>query len=143
MAENTNLNETLEAWADITLDKWRQKMQQMHIGATGELARSLRQHVTMSANGESFRIEFFYNWYGKMVDLGVGKGTKLGDIAENKLARRLMGRGATNPRRAKVWKSKTFYAETAKLNAILLEKYNRKAVQSILESIDKVVTIKL
>lgn len=135
--DNTNLNETLEAWAGITLKRWWAKMGSMRIGSTGELRRSLRYHVTTSANQDHFKIEFFYAWYGKMVDMGVGKGTKVGGVTENKISRKLEGRRSGNRRRAKAWKSPTFFAEVNTLNAILMEKYALKSILNIKEIITK------
>jgi hypothetical protein len=132
-AENTDLDKTLEAWAGITLIRWWKKMRSMGIGDTGRLRQSLRYHVETSAGGENFKIEFFYAWYGKMVDMGVGKGTKLGGVSENKTSRRLEGRRSGNRRRAKTWKSPTFFAEVNTLNAILMQKYGRKTLLAIKE----------
>lgn len=136
-AENTNLNETLEAWAGITLKRWWKKIDTMGIGKTGALRRSLKYHVTTSAGNDHFKIEFFYAWYGKMVDMGVGNGTKVGQVRENKTSRNLEGRHTGNRRRAKAWKSPTFYAEASTLNAILMEKYGRKTLLNLKEELTK------
>jgi hypothetical protein len=133
--ENTDLNETLEAWAGITLIRWLKKIRSLKIGNTGALRESLRYHVSTSANQDQFRIDFFFAWYGKMVDMGVGKGTKLGNVAENRTSRRLEGRYSGNRRRAKGWKSATLFAEVSTLNSILIEKYGMKALANIKETV--------
>jgi len=139
--ENTNIKETLEAWAAITIDRWRQQIQKRDIHI-GDLARDLREHVQASADGEIMKVEFFYSWYGKFVDMGVGKGTKIGDVNENRTSRNLEGRHTGNRRRAKPWKSATLFAEVNTLNALLLEKYGRKALAIVEDTVAKTYTIK-
>lgn len=135
MNENTNILETVSAWANIVEQIWADKMLKLNIHNTYELGDSL-MHKVSSNGGMPTQIEFSFNYYGKFVDMGVGKGTKIGDVAENKTSRRLEGKQAGNRRRAKPWYASTMYAERMKLVEILAEKYAHRAAITIVENID-------
>jgi hypothetical protein len=73
--------EIARAWAQITIKRWRRKIDRMKIGqhSSGELFRSFKYNVLASSGGDVQKIEFAFRYYGKFVDMGVGRGTKLGD----------------------------------------------------------------
>ena len=137
MSDNTSLALTYEAWADITMKKWIEKLGKLKISLDGPLARSLIHHVNTSAGGAVDRIEFFFNYYGKFVDMGVGSGAGIGDVKMLKTDRRLEGRKRGNLRRAKPWFSKTFYAERMALIDILQKKYALKVNLVIVNAIEQ------
>lgn len=124
MSDNTNIVLTAQAWADILIRNWFAKIERLHIGQTQELAASFINHVIENAGGSVDRIEFAFNYYGKFVDMGVGKGISLSDIGY-----------VDSGRRPKKWYSPVFYSEVRKLTAILAEKYAMKAAISICETI--------
>lgn len=128
MSENLNIKLTLKAWADITIDKWEQKIQTLKISYTHQLIESFANEVIANAGGDAARIEFAFNYYGKFVDMGVGKGVKIEDIGM-----------VQTTRRPKKWYSKTFFTEITKLKYILAEKFARKAAVTIIENIDDYV----
>jgi hypothetical protein len=136
MAENTDIKLTLEAWAEIVLDRWMDKIDRLGIGYSLQLEDSFRMEVINNAGGDVARIEFAFKYYGKFVDMGVGKGTKLDQVKELKTDRRLEGRQHGNYRQAKPWYGKTFYAERMKLMEILSAKYARKGALAIVENVD-------
>lgn len=118
-----NYKGTLEAWAKITIQEWRKKLLRMKIGRTQALAASFKHHVLLSSGGDYAKIQFLYLWYGAMVDMGVGKGTALGGVKENTIARRLQGKKNGPARKAKKWYSKVMYREMIILADILAKKY--------------------
>jgi len=124
MADNTNIGLTVEAWAEITIKRWEQKIVALGIGHTRELINSFTLHIISDANGNPSLIQFAFEYYGKFVDMGVGKGVKIG-----------LG-GHTN-RKSKPWYSKTFAAEVHSLGRILADKYAQKATLVIVEGITK------
>jgi len=124
MANNTDIRLTLEAWAKITVNNWLHKIDQLQIRNTSQLFNSFVHHVITSAGGDVARIEFAFNFYGKFIDMGVGRGTDISDV------------GNTN-RKPKKWYSKTMYAELKKLNEILSLKYTRKGALAIIETIEE------
>lgn len=95
--------EIAEAWAKITIQLWRKNLTRMKIGqnSTGDLNRSFKYKVIAGSRGNVDRIEFAFNYYWKFLDMGVGKGTKLGDRPVSRgsrvLADKMMGR-SVNPR---------------------------------------------
>lgn len=125
MAENTNIELTVQAWADIVIQIWLDKIEKLKINYSYQLADSFVNHVVSHANGNVARIEFAFNYYGKFVDMGVGRGTTLDDVRA----------GNTN-RKPKPWYSRTFYGEVRKLSQLLAEKYARKGALIVVENID-------
>ncbi len=120
MAKNENLDETLEAWADIVLRLWEERIKRLKIGDTNQLLQSLNQHVYRESGGDPDRVDFTFEYYGKFVDMGVRKGVSLAS-------------GRTNP---KPWYSKTFYSQVKRLGDILQEKYAQRAAIAIVENLD-------
>lgn len=125
MAENLDINLTVQAWADIVITIWLNKIDQLRVNHTYQLADSFANHIISHANGDLQRIEFAFNYYGKFVDMGVGRGVTLEDVAS-----------PNNQRKPKPWYSRYFYAEVQKLARIMAEKYGRKGVITIVENID-------
>ena len=125
MADNTNISLTVEAWAQITHDRWLQKIDTMHISNTYELVNSFIHQVISDSGGDPERIEYAFKYYGKFVDMGVGKGIKLADIGMREIKRR-----------PKKWYSPVLYAEVKKLALILAQKFGRLGAVTICENID-------
>jgi hypothetical protein len=126
MSDNTNLSLTIEAWAEIVIKTWLEKIIRLNINYSHALYNSFAHHVITNANGDPERIEFAFLYYGKFVDMGVSNGTSVGELGNSK-------------RSAKPWYSKTFYHQLQILRELLAEKYAMKASQVIminLESFD-------
>ncbi|MDD4375098.1 MAG: hypothetical protein PHG67_14395, partial [Bacteroidales bacterium] len=70
MAENLNLKLTVEAWADIVIREWEKKIEALNIGLSMQLIDSFTNHVYTQADGDPSRIQFAFEWYGKMVEYG-------------------------------------------------------------------------
>lgn len=119
MAENTNLSLTVEAWAEIVIKEWEKKIEALKIGVSYQLVDSFYQHVYVNANGDPSRIEFAFNYYGKMVDYGVGNHVNLYDRDA------LIASGETS-RRPKPWYSDTFYKQLEVLRHLIGEKTAKK-----------------
>ncbi len=123
MADNLELNETVKAWAEIVLEIWDDKIIKYQVMDTVSLANSLTHHVITAANGNPELVQFFFNYYGKFVDMGVGKGTDLQHAS------------FTN-RKKKPWYSKPFFSQVIKLSQILAGKYANKAAMAIVENVN-------
>lgn len=136
MAENTNILETVRAWADIVEQIWMDKIVKLDIHNTFELGDSITHKIGVTNGDIPREIDFSFNYYGKFVDMGVGKGTRIGDVAENKISRRLEGKQQGNRRRPKPWYASTMYAERMKLIELLAAKYAHRASITIVENID-------
>jgi len=125
MDDNLNISLTVEAWADIVLDRWLRKLDTMKIRDTYELVNSFMMQVKSDAGNNPERIEFAFNYYGKFVDMGVGKGISLTDIGQ-----------VESRRKPKKWYSPVFYSQILKLSVLLAQKYGRLASVTIVENID-------
>jgi hypothetical protein len=126
-----------EAWAKITIQLWKKNMSRMKIGqnSSGDLYRSFKFKVIAASGGNVDRIEFAFTYYGKFLDMGVGKGTKLGDRPISRGSRVLADKMLGTARKPKKWYSRTFYGEAHRLFEILQKEYGRKAQVVISENI--------
>lgn len=115
----------VEEWARVVLSIWHDKIETLGIGETRELINSFTMHIQAHANGDTAKIEFAFNFYGKFVDMGVGKGVTITDA----------GMPYTS-RRPKPWYSKTFLAEVKKLASIMAAKFAEQGAITILENIN-------
>ncbi|MDP1620772.1 MAG: hypothetical protein Q8M08_00390 [Bacteroidales bacterium] len=133
--------EIAEAWAKITIIKWKKKLASNKIGDTGNLLKSFKYNVLASAQGNVLKITLLFEYYGRFVDMGVGRGVKIGDVKESATSRRLSGKMLGNRRRPKKWYSKTFHAEVMKLSEIFAKEYSHRGVIAITENVsDKSIT---
>jgi hypothetical protein len=126
MADNTDLRLTVDAWADIVTDNFFDKIEKLKIGYSWQLEDSIGYELISNAGGLPERVEFAFNYYGKFVDMGVGKGVEIGAVKDR----------SDHGRRPKKWYSKTMYAQIMKLRDILQKKYGRIAAITIIENID-------
>lgn len=127
--------EIAEAWAKITIIKWNKKLTSNKIGDTGTLLKSFKYNVLASAQGNVLKIILLFEYYGRFVDMGVGKGVKIGDVKESAASRKLSGNMLGNRRRPKKWYSKTFHAEVMKLSEIFAKEYGHRGVVAITENL--------
>ena len=132
--------EIAEAWAKITIIKWKKKLASNRIGDTGSLLQSFKFNILASAQGNVLKITLLFAYYGRFVDMGVGRGVKIGDVKESATSRRLSGKMLGNIRRPKKWYSKTFHAEVMKLSEIFAKEYGHRGVLAITENVsDKLI----
>lgn len=124
MADNTNLGLTVQAWADIVIERWETKIERLKIGHSGNLVNSFYHHVKTQANGNVELITFSFEYYGKFVDMGVGRGVKIADVEFSN-------------RRPKPWYSKVFFSQLEKLKDILADKYATKAQLAIITNVER------
>jgi hypothetical protein len=127
--------ETATAWAEITVKDWLANIKKMKIGLTGDFERSFVSQVHTAANGDLSKISLAFMYYGTFVDMGVGRGTRLGDVQENKINRALTGRRGGNRRRPKKWN--TLERHVWKLGRILEEKYQIAGFNAILDELPR------
>lgn len=75
-------NRYCAAWAQMMVDIWIEKANAMGIRA-GDLTNSFAQDIYMAANGEVDKITHSFLYYGRFVDMGVGRGVPLEKVAES------------------------------------------------------------
>ncbi len=127
--------EIAQAWAKITIIKWKKKLAINKVGNSGALPKSFQYNVLASAQGNVLKITLLFEYYGRFVDMGVGKGVKIGDVKESSASRKLSGKMLGNRRRPKKWYSKTFHAEVMKLSEIFAKEYGHRGVVAITENL--------
>jgi hypothetical protein len=74
MTKDEFISKEIQNTAERTTKRLVEYAKMMGVGVTGDLINSIRHEVTLN----SYEIKF--NWYGRFVDMGVGRGVKLGDI---------------------------------------------------------------
>jgi len=124
-------NKLIEEWAKYTAQRLQKSIEKRGIGITGSLKYSILYDLMSAAGGEIDGTKHEFNYYGKFVDMGVGKGQKIEDVKSNGDLI-MMGSGS---RRPKKWYSKTIYAEIAILKDLLAVKYGEDAANIIKEGL--------
>lgn len=102
----------IAVWADALIQKWQSKINTLGIQGTGDLVRSFRFIVEwesrmVSATAVEFlkRVQFTFNYYGKMLDYGLGRGMDF-------KTRFAPGTSPTQyPRKRKPWIADAYVAE--------------------------------
>lgn len=125
--------ETIRAWADITLKIWRAKITELKIYDTGSLYTSLLNTLTIAAGNDVQKVEFTFKLYGVFVDMGVGREISKGNGGDL---------GFTPIRKRKEWYSRVFYREVMKLKEILIEKYGKGVAEQIIFSMRPIKDLK-
>lgn len=123
MSNNTNIKLTVEAWADIVIKEWLNKISLLDIKDTNELYNSFSQHIVAGANGDVQRIDFAFLYYGKFSDMGVGKGVTIGQHVDS---------GRTPNK----WYSPVLTYQVNKLRELLVAKYAHKGAMGIIEKVN-------
>lgn len=119
---------TVEAWAAITIKEWIAKARTLDV-PDGQLLSSFQSHVVTNADGDPIKVEFLFNWYGRMVDMGVGSGVPL-DVRDAMIS------GGMTKRRPKPFLYVTFYKQLAVLRHLLAEKNALKIERFIIQQIE-------
>lgn len=119
-----NLKLTVEAWMDIVIKIWIDKIRQHNIIDTGELLASFVSTVYLNSGGDPERIVFAFKYYGRFSDMGVGRGVPISEVPLSK-------------RRPKPWFSAMFDHQVEQLAGILEEKYGMKIAYSITDTLNE------
>jgi hypothetical protein len=116
------INQTIADWAQITVERWEEKITQLGIGISGTLINSFTHQILTDSKGDPELIRFTFEYYGKMVEMGVGKGVPLAEVQNSN-------------RKPKQWYSKTFAREMYKLSEHIAKAYGQRAVTLIVQEI--------
>jgi hypothetical protein len=111
-------------WASITVKRFAQALVKKRVGGS-ELKNSFKYQVVSGADGEPVKVVFTYKMSGKFVDMGVGRGQKLGDVKGNKALLKAVG---VHGRKAKKWYSQTITAETKRLSELMGQYYGSSMI---------------
>lgn len=122
--------QTVQAWADFVIERWELEMLRLRITSSGLLLKSFSNTVFTQSNGDVDRILFAFEYYGKFIDMGVGRGVTVANIAQS-------------GRKPKPWYGKIFFSQVKKLSEIMQEKYARQSaieIANVLENIENTNT---
>lgn len=93
MAEQKTEIQVAEEWLEIAIQNWQEEIKLLNIGNTNDLFNSFVGRVIGSA-GSVTAINLAYKYYGKYVDMGVGRGMPVGSA-------RMLGSSFSKKRNAK------------------------------------------
>lgn len=139
-AQATSAAFAMQRWAEITHERLVESYMKK-VKHEGQGLESISSIVNVSESGGS--ATFYYNYYLMFVDMGVGRGVKIDDVRENKIARALEGSGAGSKRKAKKWYSPVIGREYFKLGPILQDIYGNKAIKTVIEEIPSNLNVEL
>ena len=117
-----DFNEYADAWAQMMITIWLDKMSALGVSDTGALANSLRTEVVRQAGGDVSKITHFFLYYGHYVARGVGKEFRKGNAGDL---------GFTPRRQPKPWLSGKYWYSKNKLMSAMLEHTGKMYLQSI------------
>lgn len=132
------IRKVISDWARYTIERLQKSIDRYKIGYTGSLRYSILYQLASLA-GSTSGVNLEFNYYGKFVDMGVGRGQKIESIKSNREVYNLVGGG----RKPKKWFSKTLYGELAALREIMASKYGELGTQILKESIEQHISINL
>lgn len=121
-----------EEWAKITANRLVKALRKKGIGVTNSLQYSIAHKLVAMAGGDVTSITHTFNYYGKFIDMGVGRGQKIESVKSNGDVYRLVGGG----RKPKKWFTPTYYAETMVLLDLMGLKYGEQGAGIIKEQLD-------
>jgi hypothetical protein len=129
---------TILYWARFTISDLQDSIRKHRIGRTHSLISSLNYSYHHEGDGDgTVNIEF--NFYGKFLDMQVGRGRKIEDISQNRLIYKALGQKNKNTK----WLSKPVYTQISALKHILAEKFGEDAANIIRERISNNINISL
>ncbi len=121
-----DINDTINAWADIVLEKWHAKITELKVYYRGLLNDSLLNEMLVNAGNDIDKIEFSFKLYGIFVDMGVGREMSKGNSGDL---------GFTPTRQPKEWYSKKYYGQVMRLREILMEQYAKAITFSMINTL--------
>lgn len=136
---NASLYKLVYDWARYANADLAKMIDKKRIGKTLALLNSRRFNVV--ANGEvPDKVVFDFLIRGKFVDMGVGRGQKLGDVKGNQVVYKETG---VRGRKPKKWFSKVIFPEANTLAKLLAEQFGIISQNMINESIDSTIKMPL
>ena len=116
--------EVMREFMPIFLERLKGNLVEHQIGHEGDLDDSLKTSVSVS--GSTIRGRLKFKFYGRFVDMGVGKGLTLAE-RQSGVAVHAGRKGLTSRRKPKVWFSAQYAYERARLTEILISELQRIA----------------
>lgn len=132
--------EIMKEFLKILAERFRKKIKEMKIGHEGDLQDSFRGTVKKSSS--EIRGRMNYNYYGRFVNLGVGKGVTLAEMKSG-VSLTKGRKGKTTRRKPKPWYSDTLPYETHRLSEIYAEAVSVDAGAKLAAQLNAKIEIKV
>lgn len=129
--EKINRRAEILKWANRTINRLYSNLDRYKIGQSGFLKQSIKYQL-QSAGGDITSVKIILAYYGKFVDMGVGRGLSIESMSANRDVYQLFGRPGRKPKK---WLSKSIYAQTQVLQFILNRDYAEQISGMITESL--------
>lgn len=129
MDDNKPLEEAVQRWLDIAIERYRFYIDKYNVGFTQSLWNSFTESIIRGSGGDISKLEISFLYYGRFVDMGVGRGYYKGSrkqLGDHKYFKYRNVTGQTNKvvsRKARKWYSKTTSFEIMRLSQILSEQF--------------------
>lgn len=117
-----NQQQTVEQWAKYVIERWQLEIIRLGINSSGNLLKSFTSEVITQSGGNVDKVIFAFEYYGKFVDMGVGRGVHYAEVSDS-------------GRKPKQWYNKTFYGQVKRLAEIMKEKYQIEAAAIVVDTI--------
>lgn len=125
-------------WAQVAIKHLAQSLVKKRVGGSA-LKSSFKYHLITGPDGPTKIIISYLN-VGKFVDMGVGRGQKLGDVRGNKSLYSALG---LHGRVAKKWYSKTMTAEARRLSELMAALYGDKFIAVVNDNIAQQINMEI
>lgn len=110
-------------FAEYVVQKWQNKVQALGIIDTRALIDSFKYEVIANSSGDVSKMLFTFRWYGRMVDMGLGKGVTQADA------------GLIGSRQPKRWFTPIFLKEVGKLSKLMASDLEFRINKSLSEAL--------
>ncbi len=147
--ERINLRGVLENFLDIAIDRFHYSLQKNKVGfekrgrhggvRAGELWNSFKKALFYTG-GNIDKAQITFAAYGRMVDMGVGKGVNYNQQAYSQSSDGKRSRDRTG-RRKKPWYSKTKTHELIRLREILAKEYQINLLVEVESALNQSITV--
>lgn len=128
----SNFEESVTAWADITMKVLFQRMDALQFGNKSEHLRKSLEEGRLKVSGRSndqYRIAFRFNLYGRFADMGVGREFSRGND----------GRNIQSGRLPREWLSRYWWAQFQRLKEIMKKKYKDASVDTVMDELSQIM----
>lgn len=133
LQDRIDLRKKVDEWAEITIDKFQKSIKKQGIGVSNDLIDSFTKQV-ITDRDEMVALLIKFKFYGRLRDMGVGRGIKAFERSGNAADRRGANSGAKVSyvnRKPRKWYNKTKTAQLYRLREILGEDIGREATSYI------------
>jgi hypothetical protein len=136
LQDRMDLRKKVDEWADITIEKFQKSIRKQGIGVSNELIDSFTKQV-ITDRDEMVGMLIKFKFYGRLRDMGVGRGISAYERTGNAANRRGASTGANVSyvnRKPKKWYNKTKASQLYRLREILGQDISKEATTYINDS---------